>query len=218
MRAFICQACGKGFEARKREAKFCSIPCSNRAKKYEPKPRKCEHCGADFLSLRKTRKFCSRACSNRSAWAETKTRACRHCGTSFPLRGAIDANRQHCSQRCAKTHNAKRIKDWQAEHPDKMREYRTAQVVKNPGLYREQARRNRLESLRLLGGGCVVCGVTNPNWLHIDFIPTTRNAPYRHPRNLSYIRRHLELFRILCANHHYELTLTGQIIGTDITQ
>ena len=28
----------------------------------------------------------------------------------------------------------------------------------------------------------------------------------------------VEIFRILCANHHYELTLTGKIEGTDIVQ
>jgi hypothetical protein len=38
------------------------------------------------------------------------------------------------------------------------------------------------------------------------------------PRLLAYIRKNKDNFRLLCANHHYELTLTGMIEGTDITQ
>jgi hypothetical protein len=35
---------------------------------------------------------------------------------------------------------------------------------------------------------------------------------------LRFTLANLKLFRILCANHHYELTLTGKIVGTDIVQ
>lgn len=99
-----------------------------------------------------------------------------------------------------------------------MGEYRRTYLAKNPGLYREKARRERAESIRLLGGCCCVCGVTNPNWLHVDYVPTNKASPHRHPRHLAFIKRHLTDFRLLCANHHYELTLTGRIEGTDITQ
>lgn len=63
-----------------------------------------------------------------------------------------------------------------------------------------------------------MCGVDNPFWLHVDYIPTSRGEQYRHPRHFKYVSEHLDDFRILCANHHYELTLTGRIEGTDITQ
>ena len=91
-------------------------------------------------------------------------------------------------------------------------------AVKNPGMWREKHRAERSQAIALLGGGCVVCGVTNPNWLHIDYVPTTNGKPYRHPRHLKFIREHEADFRLLCANHHYELTLTGKIAGTPITQ
>jgi hypothetical protein len=54
--------------------------------------------------------------------------------------------------------------------------------------------------------------------LHVDYIPTMRGSKFRHPRHLRWVMDHIQDFRILCANHHYELTLTGQIEGTDITQ
>jgi hypothetical protein len=105
-----------------------------------------------------------------------------------------------------------------AEHPGAMKEYNKRRLAKNPGAYREKSRRDRTESIRLLGGKCCVCGVTNPNWLHVDYIPTNKNSPYRHPRHLRFVKDHLNEFRLLCANHHYELTLTGKIEGTEITQ
>ena len=178
----------------------------------------CLHCSKVFTAQRKTRKFCSVACANRSAWAATRTRNCRYCGAEFILAGAGDANRQHCSKQCAKSANAKRVSTWHAEHREEMQGYYAKRAAKNPGMWREKARAERMESIRLLGGGCVVCGVTNPNWLHIDYIPTTRNERYRHPRHLRWIRENLDKLRLLCANHHYELTLTGQIEGTTITQ
>lgn len=178
----------------------------------------CHHCGKVFESQRSTRKFCSRACANRSAWAKEKIRNCSYCGKPFALKSAADANRQHCSKECAKNHNRKRIKTWQEERPGIMKKYNANRVAKNPGVYQQQKRQERLEMIALLGGKCIVCGVDNPYWLHIDYIPTTRNEQYRHPRHLKYVREHLDKFRLLCANHHYELTLTGHIEGTDIWQ
>lgn len=99
-----------------------------------------------------------------------------------------------------------------------MRGYAQRWQAKNPGYYKEKARRERMAIIQLLGGACVVCGVANPYWLHVDYIPTTRDLRYRHPRNVGYIRRNVKDFRLLCANHHYELTLTGRIEGTAITQ
>jgi hypothetical protein len=99
-----------------------------------------------------------------------------------------------------------------------MAEVNRRRTARNPGMWAGKARAERLEEIRLLGGGCAVCGVTNPSWLHVDYIPTTNGKPYRHPRHLKYVREHLGDFRLLCANHHYELTLTGKIAGTTITQ
>jgi hypothetical protein len=178
----------------------------------------CQHCGKIFESQRDTRKFCSRACANRSVWAGSKVRNCQHCGKEFPLLSAGDANRKHCSQACAKSYNAKYIKTWVDEHPEAKKQYTANRTAKNPGVWKEQSRKERLAIITLLGGCCIVCGATNPNWLHVDYIQTTRGKPYRHPRHLKYIREHQNEFRLLCANHHYELTLTGKIEGTEITQ
>lgn len=127
-------------------------------------------------------------------------------------------NRQHCSKQCAKNHNAKRIRAWQIENPEAQDGYRKNQLAKNPSVNRDRWRQRRGRIIDLLGGKCVVCGVMNPHWLHVDFIPTGRDSQYRHPRHYKYVSEHLDLFRILCANHHYELTLTGRIEGTNITQ
>lgn len=178
----------------------------------------CQNCGITFEAQRKTRKFCTSACANRSTWRASKVRNCLQCGNSFPLTSSADANRKYCSQKCSKKANTKRIKGWTEAHPEKQSEYRVNQKEKNPAIWREKHRSERLNAINLLGGKCLVCGVSKPNWLHIDYIPTTRGRPYRHPRHLKYIRDHANDFRLLCANHHYELTLTGKIEGTDITQ
>lgn len=178
----------------------------------------CQHCGVVFQSQRKTRKFCSRTCSNRSAWKVTKTRQCRHCGQDFEVNGVRDANRQHCSRQCAKNHNAKRVRTWQQENPEQMKLYRARQLEKTPTLWRDKWRSERHAVIDLLGGACVVCGVTNPYWIHVDYIATSKGSQYRHPRHYAYVCRHPDEFRLLCANHHYELTLTGSIEGSGITQ
>ena len=98
------------------------------------------------------------------------------------------------------------------------RTYRANQLAKTPDYDRSRAREQRKQLIDLLGGRCIVCGVDNANWLHIDFIPGGRGLKYRHPRHYKYVSENLHLFRLLCANHHYELTLTGAIEGTGIIQ
>lgn len=178
----------------------------------------CAYCGVDVLAQRTTKKFCSTQCAQRFARGWPKKRACRHCGLEFEVRERADANRQHCSKECAKNHNAKRVKDWQEEHPGSMGVYNANRIAKDPGAWRSKSRSERERIIAMLGGACEVCDVTNPYWLHVDFIPTTRQSKYRHPRHYAWVSKHRDLFRILCANHHYELTLTGRIEGSDITQ
>ena len=178
----------------------------------------CARCGVTAEAMRPTRRFCSDRCSRLAREQRDPTRNCRHCGKQFDVVTRADANRQHCSKACSKRANRKRIKGWQQENPEAMRSYGRKWSAKNPGYYRDKARRERLAILELLGGRCVVCAVSNPYWLHVDYIPTTRDMPYRHPRNIGFVRRNMDDFRVLCANHHYELTLTGAIKGTSITQ
>lgn len=171
-----------------------------------------------MIAQRVTKKFCSTQCAQRHARGWPKKRECRHCGREFEVRERADANRQHCSKECAKNHNAKRIKGWSADNPDAMKRYNTTRVATDPDAWRKKNRTERERILELLGGACVVCGVSNPHWLHVDFIPTTREMRFRHPRHYAFVAKNRHLFRILCANHHYELTLTGRIEGSDITQ
>ena len=41
---------------------------------------------------------------------------------------------------------------------------------------------------------------------------------FRHPRHKKWVLDNIKDFRLLCANHHYELTLSGKIKGTNIKQ
>lgn len=167
---------------------------------------------------RQDKRFCSRLCAARKRLGLGRERACRHCGTAFPIKVQGDANRQHCSRQCAKNHNAKNIRTWLTEHPDAMAQYNKTRLAKNPGAWIEKHRAERASVLAALGGQCIVCGAANPNWLHVDYKPTQKNLQYRHPRHSRFILAHLDDFRLLCANHHYELTLTGKIEGTEISQ
>jgi hypothetical protein len=178
----------------------------------------CAYCAKEVEAQRVTKKFCSTVCAQRHARGWPKTRQCRHCGAEFEVRERADANRQHCSKECAKNHATKTVRSWIAERPEMVKVYRQNQLAKDPDYDRRRWQDRRGRILDLLGARCVVCGATNPHWLHVDFIPTGRGQPYRHPRHFRYVSEHLDLFRVLCANHHYELTLTGRIEGSDITQ
>ena len=181
----------------------------------------CIYCSNEFTASRVDAKYCSDSCAQ--SYRKTKTgkvreRSCLECGTTFAIVERGDANRRYCTRQCAKRAYNKQQSAWHFSNPDAMARYNANRVAKDPDSWKRKDRLGRSESLRLLGGKCIVCGADNPNWLHIDFIATQRGLKYRHPRHIAYIRTHLHEFRILCANHHYELTLTGKIEGTDITQ
>ena len=178
----------------------------------------CLHCGKEVEAKRVTKKYCSELCASRARSDFPKERTCVECGKIFKVETRGDAARRTCSQSCAKRRNSKRSKKWMDDHPGAMKKYNRNRTDKNPSAWNESNANIRVEILNLLGGKCIVCDVTNRFWLHIDYVPTTRGKPHRHPRHLKYIREHVGDFRLLCANHHYELTLTGKIEGTDITQ
>lgn len=179
----------------------------------------CLSCGVEIRCERRTKKWCSQKCYTRFRNGYPKNRMCLECGEGFQvLTQQADANKKYCSYRCSKNANSKRIKQWVGAHPEASKRYNKRRLEKNPGEWREKARRERRVAIALLGGACIVCGTNNPNWLHVDYVPTTRGQGGRHPRHLAYLRAHLQDFRLLCANHHYELTLTRRIEGTEITQ
>ncbi len=184
--------------------------------------RRCAHCSDPLPEkCRSDKKFCSTSCYQRHFLNRPTfpyERKCKSCQTKFVVSQRADANRQYCSQACSKLAWRKGSVVWLRKHPEKRKEYSTARKKRNPEIWRDKARVQRQETLRLLGGKCLVCGVSNPSWLHVDYIPTCKNDRYRHSKTLRFISDNLTLFRLLCANHHYELTLTGKIEGTDVVQ
>jgi hypothetical protein len=180
----------------------------------------CGHCKAPLVG-RSDKKYCNARCAQRHKNGRRTmpfVRECLVCHSDVLITKPGDANRKYCSQNCAKRAYAKGIGIWKNLNHDKLRSYGKARVKKNADVWKQQARSERLRILELLGGKCLVCGVTNQSWLHVDYIPTTKGTEHRHPRTLKFTRENPDLFRVLCANHHYELTLTGRIEGTSIVQ
>lgn len=142
-------------------------------------------------------------------------RTCVVCGNDYR---AVAPLQKTCSLPCRKIHYAPMQTKFKDANPGAMKVYNKNRLAKNPNVWKDKQRRERVKILEALGGKCIVCSVTNKNWLHVDYIPTMRNSKYRHPRHFKWVMENLKDFRILCANHHYELTITGKIEGTDISQ
>jgi predicted nucleic acid-binding Zn ribbon protein len=159
----------------------------------------------------------------REKWKQKKSqpvlkdpeRICHVCKKDYK---AVSYMQKTCSKECRRVlylENQKRFKD---KNPGCMKSYNENRIKKNPTVWKDKVRNERMDILTALGGKCIVCGVTNPNWLHTDYIPTMEDIGYRHPRHKRWVLDHLKDFRILCANHHYELSITGKIEATTITQ
>jgi hypothetical protein len=180
----------------------------------------CGYC-RKAIQGRSDKRYCNARCAQRDRNGRQQMpfiRKCRVCNGDVLISKPGDANRKYCSQRCAKKAYAKGVGIWNELNRGKIRIYRENRVKKNAEVWKQQARSERRRILESLGGRCIVCRVNNPSWLHVDYIPTTRREAYRHSRTLKFTLANLHLFRILCANHHYELTLTGRIKGTSIVQ
>src|SRR5579885_1138453 len=119
----------------------------------------CKKCGISVFGKRPDAQYCSDHCYNRRSTFPDKERHCKECGTVFPIVNLSDANRRYCSGACAKRATTKQVKQWTEDHPEAMREYNSNRVAKNPGAWIEKSKRGRAESLKLLGGKCIVCGV-----------------------------------------------------------
>ena len=104
----ICPQCGKEYETSKRNKKYCSQKCFDKARKDKAqkliKTRICKYCGKEFTRYVSTNdekkgggKYCSRECS----WKAKKTvkpRPCAYCGKLFtPLKNS----KKLCSIECA---------------------------------------------------------------------------------------------------------------------
>jgi hypothetical protein len=150
----------------------------------------------------------------KAAQSSKVDKICLICEAPFKGR-TID---KYCAAPCRKSASKNQQYHFKERHPDKSKVYNQNRVIKNPEVWREKSRQARLDVISALGGKCIVCSATNPNWLHIDYVPTMKGTGLRHPRHKKWVMQHIKDFRLLCANHHYELTLTGKIEGTNITQ
>lgn len=184
--------------------------------------RKCLQCSGPIPDgSRRDRKFCCTPCYSKYSSHRPSfpyERNCKGCGVGFVVADRADANRQYCGKRCAKEASRKGSQTWHRLHPESSAATRKKRKKKDPHFERDKRRLDRAKILEMLGGGCVVCGTDNPSWLHVDYIPTCRDERHRHSRTLRFVSANVRLFRVLCANHHYELSITGKIEGTDIVQ
>lgn len=187
--------------------------------KLDPINVHCVECGEKYSTHDRKKLYCTDACAKlQKARIKDRRRFCRWCGKMY-LAIPPNNNQRSCSEKCSGEFNDFMEARWRKAYPDRVEVHRQKRKDGHPDMWREKARQERLETLRILGGKCIVCGVDNPNWLHIDYAPGSDEFEgKRHPRHIAFIIRNKDKFRLLCANHHYELTLTGKIEGTDITQ
>lgn len=105
----VCATCGVTFTDRDKNAKFCSMPCYDKARNVYPRTRHCEHCGAEFKTHnsaigRGWGKFCSMCCYDNARMAAKQL--CMYCGVEFtPHR----KGRKFCSGHCVSLAQRKRI-------------------------------------------------------------------------------------------------------------
>lgn len=82
VRTRICEGCGKEFESRANNVKFCSRSCymrfrlalekANYVSQRTVEKRVCPFCGKEFETLRSNMKFCSRQCRIHAQYHATK--------------------------------------------------------------------------------------------------------------------------------------------------
>lgn len=177
----------------------------------------CLQCQASFVG-RPDKRYCSQRCGQAFMRNAPKVRECRRCKHPFDVKTRADANRQYCSRKCSRQAQKSTLSAWKIANPGHMKVYNKQRIKAHPGHYKVKWDKERGKIIEALGSRCIVCGVDNPFWLEVDFKTGTRGQPLRHPRHGAYILTHLDEFRLLCANHHRELSATGLIQGTDITQ
>ena len=142
-------------------------------------------------------------------------RICQVCNSNYIAKAPLQKT---CCLECRKTLWENNSKTFRGRNPEACITYNKTRLEKDPEYWKRKTRSERIEIIDSLGGKCIVCGVTNTNWLHVDYIPTMKGTGLRHPRHKKWVLDNKDDFRILCANHHYELTITGQIENTDIKQ
>ena len=142
-------------------------------------------------------------------------RVCTICNKNYK---AVAPLQKTCSEDCRNIKNKKLKESYGTKYTDRKKKYAENRMKKNPNIWKDKYRRERLEVIKALGSKCKACGHSNVIHLHIDYIPTMIGTGQRHPRHKKWFMDNLKDLRLLCANHHYELTTTGAIEGTSIKQ
>lgn len=114
----ICENCGKEFQNKTFNQKFCSYRCREKARaeksKSEKVLRKCKNCGKEFSvnSSNELKKFCSKKCCNSFSHKmnpppkkEKVLRICKTCGKEFY---AGIHNYFYCSEECRNPKSVKK--------------------------------------------------------------------------------------------------------------
>ena len=68
-------------------------------------------------------------------------------------------------------------------------------------------RKKTEEIIQKLGGRCKVCKESNIRYLQFHY-----KKGGKHPRYKAWILKHIKDFKLLCANHHNELTVYKEIL------
>lgn len=106
---FVCEYCGKEFEAHDVGAnKYCSATCNSKACILRhPLQKTCAYCGKRFTTYKKKTRFCSNSCESRARYADRREeRTCPVCGEVFSV--PKRSRKIYCSPKCSgKAHTKK---------------------------------------------------------------------------------------------------------------
>lgn len=192
MHTKTCQHCGKDFEAKRSDAKFCGQKCrqnSHRNLKFNNGFKKCEQCGQEFKPKHGHEKYCSVACSENALrdaskkWKQnkrvkdiikafpsaqvyfdcTKIYQCVECGEYFEYHRGAHKYCESCSIKQLEIRHSRIYKPW-------------------------------ADSVKARDSKCVVCGSTHKLEAH-HIVPKLQNPS---------LARDLDNGISLCAKCHRE--------------
>lgn len=134
-----CEYCGKEFEPRSWNQKYCSVECQQannnllrraRAAKAEPKEKTCLYCGEKFFG-KPGQKYCSRRCKEKAHMKREQEKlkvvkvkkTCLNCGREYLT---DDAGDSFCSTRCSLEYHGQ----VERKHSKKRSDGRFSEVVR----------------------------------------------------------------------------------------
>lgn len=104
----VCPNCGKEFDAKGPNAKFCNPKCQREFKKKESQivvEKVCKNCGKAFKTTDNRKEYCCEECLKNSKKKPIKTKFCPNCGKVFEPK----SNRTiFCCNDCAEIYESKK--------------------------------------------------------------------------------------------------------------